>query len=424
MFAGCSGANTESKALPSQDNSIDSIENNDTQAIALNEGNANRSFDEKDENIEPTDESIQSGKELSTQELPNPPPANGKLTVHFIDVDQGDAILLSGPDFTILIDAGRHDSNEVVPYLKSVGVKEIDLVVGTHPHADHIGQLDKVIKEFPVKEVWLDGNAHTSKTFERVIDTILNSEVSYHEPRAGENFTIGSAYIEVIHPRELTGNLNDDSIVMRVTYGDVVFLFTGDTEQEGEKSILKRGHNVEAQILKLGHHGSSTSSTKPFLEAVKPEVAIYSAGKDNTYGHPHKEVVERVRGMGIELYGTDIHGNIIVETDGKTYQVKTVKTKISSPTTSATSPVPTVVETPREKPPEEASSSGGCGPGQIDINSASESELQKIKHIGSDRAKQIIDLRPFSSVDNMTKIKGIAAKRLADIKEQGVACVD
>lgn len=249
-------------------------------------------------------------------------PTQGELKVHFIDVGQGDATLLQGPDFTVLIDAGRHDRSDVVPYLKSAGVKTIDLLIGTHPHADHIGQFPQVIETFPVGEAWLSGDTTTTRTFERAIDAIEASDAGYHEPRAGETFSFGSARIEVLNPARLTGNLHEGSVSVRIVYGSFTALFTGDAEAETEMAILARKHDVNALILQLGHHGSSTSSSTEFLKAVNPEVAVYSAAKGNSYGHPHEVVLERLRQMGVQIYGTDVNGTIMVITDGQTYEVQ------------------------------------------------------------------------------------------------------
>lgn len=247
-----------------------------------------------------------------------------EMVVHYIDVDQGDATLLIGPDFTILIDAGRHDRNDVIPYLKSVGIDTIDLFILTHPHADHIGQADKVLNEYKVSEVWASGNEHTSRTFERVIDAIVESGASYVEPKAGEQYQIGAAEITILHPDEqLSGDLNDDSLSMKIDYGGVRFIFTGDAEQGAEKKMLQSKLSLKAQILHVGHHGSRTSSSQAFLDAVKPQIAIYSAGADNSYGHPHDEVIQRLKDMNITIYGTDTHGTVIVKTDGITYDVST-----------------------------------------------------------------------------------------------------
>jgi len=251
--------------------------------------------------------------------------AASKLTVHYIDVGQGDATLLQGPDFTILIDTGRHDRNEVVPYLKSAGIIEIDLLVGTHPHADHVGQMDKVLQNFPVSEVWMSGGKATSRTFEKALDAILVSETNYHEPRAGEKYQVGSLKIEVLHPVELTGDLNDDSLSLSAQYGQIGFIFTGDVESKGEQEMVDRKQNLQAQILQLGHHGSKTSSIPAFLRAVSPEVVIYSAGTGNSYGHPHGEVMERVEKLGAKIYGTATNGTIIVITDGSSYEIITEK---------------------------------------------------------------------------------------------------
>lgn len=252
-------------------------------------------------------------------------PDSGEMIVHYIDVGQGDATLLQGPDFNILIDTGRHDRDEVVPYLEAAGVESLDLLVGTHPHADHIGQMDKVLQSFEVKEVWMSGEEASSQTFGRILDAILASEASYAEPRAGENYQIGSLGIEVIHPEQLIGDLNEGSISMRMTYGQVSFLFTGDAEHRAEQSMLERNHNLSAHIFHLGHHGSSTSNTLEFVERVNPELAIYSAAMDSPYGHPHDEVVALMQELEIPMYGTAVHGHIIVTTDGTTYAIETQK---------------------------------------------------------------------------------------------------
>jgi len=249
--------------------------------------------------------------------------ALGEVRVYFFDVGQADATLFLGPDFTVLIDAGDYRRNDVVPHLVSVGVVEIDLFIGTHPHADHIGQFPQVLDGFSVGEVWMSGDLHTTRTFERAIDAILASDAAYHEPRAGEVFQFGTLLIEVLNPYQLTGDFHEGSVSVRMTYGEVTFVFTGDAETHTEQAMMDRGHNLEAQVLHLGHHGSRTSSSVRFLETVSPEVAIYSAGAGNSYGHPHDEVVSRLANMSIPLYGTDIHGTVVIVTDGVTYIVET-----------------------------------------------------------------------------------------------------
>lgn len=347
---------------------------------------------------------------------PTPAPTTGTLTVHYIDVGQGDATLLQGPDFTILIDTGTHTGDEVVPYLQSVGVTSLDLLIGTHPHADHIGQIPQVMEAFPVGEVWLSGDPHTTLTFERAIDAIEASDAGYHEPRAGETYTFGSATLQVINPAHLTGEFNGGSISVRILFDTVAFVFTGDAEENSEQEMLERGHELSAQVLQLGHHGSRTSSSSEFLAVVDPEIAIYSAGTDNDYGHPHAETVDRIAGLGIPLYGTDIHGTIIVTTDGVTYEVFTERGDGPRlPLGVSPTATQTVVPT---------GAAGICQPGQVDINSATAEELETIIHIGPERANDIISLRPFNSVDSLTRVSGIGPATLDDIKAEGIACAD
>ncbi|GAA0348562.1 ComEC/Rec2 family competence protein [Bacillus horti] len=251
------------------------------------------------------------------------PIPDGELMVHYIDVGQGDATLLVSSEATMLIDTGRHDGQETINYLREQGIKEIDLVVGTHAHADHIGQLAAIMNGFDVREVWMSGEPHTSKTFEDALDAIARSSADYYEPRAGEEFQVGDLTITVVSPKELIGDLNESSISMRIDYGEVSFLFTGDAEEGMEEEMLRSGLPLQADIFHLGHHGSSTSNTEEFLQRVNPKIAIYSAGKDNSYGHPHNEVIDRLEQLNIEYYGTDFSGTIIINTDGQTYTLET-----------------------------------------------------------------------------------------------------
>lgn len=245
------------------------------------------------------------------------------LSVYFFDVGQGNATLLAGPDFTILVDAGRHDRSDVVPHLASVGVRKLDLLIGSHPHADHIGQFAPVLQRYPVTEVWMSGHQTNTRTFERAIDAVIASGAGYHEPRSGEAFMVGSARVEVVNPIDLNGDFHHGCVAIRVVYGQVAFMITGDMEVPMEQRIVRSGMPVRSQVLQLGHHGSTTSSSIEFLRAVQPEVAIYSAGVGNTYGHPHQPVLDRVIQNGVRLYGTDRQGTIVVNTDGQRYEVVT-----------------------------------------------------------------------------------------------------
>lgn len=245
------------------------------------------------------------------------------ITVHYIYVGQGDATLIQGVNYTILIDAGRYNRNDVVPYLESVGVENIDLLVGTHPHADHIGQFEEILERFPVAKVWMSGDEHTTRTYRNTMKAISASEAGYYEPIAGDVFHFGKKTITIFNPpSEHSWSLNDGSIAMKVQYGEVKFLFTGDAERKAEHFMVESGYDLNAQILKMGHHGSRTSSTTLFLEAVDPEIAIFSAGVGNRYGHPHQEPIERViRSTEALIYGTNYNNTIRIITDGIFYEV-------------------------------------------------------------------------------------------------------
>lgn len=245
------------------------------------------------------------------------------LSVYYLDVGQGDSTLVKASDgSTILIDTGRHDQDEIVSLLQTYDVTKIDLLVLTHGHADHIGQTKQVLQSFPVKEVWMSGDIHTSKTFEYNLDAILASSAAYYEPRAGEEFEIGNILIEVINPLKLTGDLHEGCLALRLSFGEISFLFTGDIESHTESDIIERGHKLQSTIFQLGHHGSSTSNSVHFLKHVQPELAIYSAANGNSYGHPHTEVILNLESMDIPYYGTEHYGTIIVETDGLSYTVE------------------------------------------------------------------------------------------------------
>ena len=332
-----------------------------------------------------------------SNEFPPSESVNEYLNVHFIDVGQGDATLLKGPDFTILIDAGRHDRNDVVPYLYEQNVQEIDLLIGTHPHADHIGQFPQVLENFSVNEVWMSGDTHTTRTFEKALDAILETDANYQEPKANDEFIFGALEIKVIHPKVNRGNLNNGSIVFRAVYQDVTFLFTGDAEREAELEIVEREHELESDVLKIGHHGSRTSTSDMFLEKVSPKIAVYSAAKNNSYGHPHSETIDRLNDFSVVVYGTDISGSVVLSTDGESFFIDQ-----------------------KQYDSRKASNSGNdC----ININIAGKTELTEIVNIGVSRAEQIIELRPFSTLDELTMIGGIGANRLSDIHKEGKACL-
>ncbi|GAA0419232.1 MULTISPECIES: MBL fold metallo-hydrolase [Virgibacillus] len=319
--------------------------------------------------------------------------SNGQLDVHYIDAGQADATLFRYSEdqqtYTILYDTGDWKSNDVNEYLASQAINNIDLIIISHPDADHIGQLAEILQTYETQEVWMSGNESSSQTFQKALEAVIDSGANYEEPRVGEQFVIGPLEIDILYPKEITGEANKESLSVRLSYDQMRFLFTGDAGKAEEREMLTMNDSIDADFLQLGHHGSNTSTAAEFVEAVNPQVAIYSAGKDNNYGHPHKETIKKIKNAGIDLYGTDNDGTIIITTNGTEYQISTEKGKDE------------------------------C----IAINQASHDDLQNIIHIGSERATALIDLRPYQSLNDLTKIKGISTATLDDIKKQGLACM-
>ncbi len=244
----------------------------------------------------------------------------GKLVVSFIDVGQGDSAFVEFPGGkTALIDAGEAESAfSVISYLKSRGCKKIDYVICTHPHSDHIGGMGQVLSSFAVGEVYMPHAVHTSKTYERLLLAIQSKGLKIHTAKAGVTIQADPVVtVSVVAPvSEEYEEMNDYSAVLRITYGEHSFLLTGDAEKVSEKEMLASGQNLQADVLKVGHHGSSTSSHKNFLEAVAPTYGVISCDGNNEYGHPHNKVVKRLESYGITIYRTDRHGTVMFVSDG------------------------------------------------------------------------------------------------------------
>ena len=269
--------------------------------------------------------------------------------VHFVDVGQGDAELVITPHGnTILIDGGEKESG-IIAYLAKVGIKKIDIMVATHPHSDHIGGLVEVLNSIPVAEVITTGASNTTDLFMDFLTGIETAKAQYVEMSRGETFAIdGITFTAIYPPNSFTSDdLNQTSLVLRTTFDDVTFLFAGDAGTEAEQEELASGLQLKADILKVAHHGSSTSTSAAFLKAVAPKVAIYSAGVNNQFNHPSPETVDRILAQGIVLDGTDVNGTVIVTVNETGYNVTLSRggprgTAVNAPTNTPSPPISTI----------------------------------------------------------------------------------
>lgn len=250
---------------------------------------------------------------------------DGSLSVHFIDVGQGDCIYINQGEYNMLIDAGNNEDGEkLVSYLKSLNVNGFDYVIGTHPHEDHIGGMDDIINNFEIDNYYMPDKLSTTKTFEDVLDALDNKGLSYTVPNIDDEFKLGDATFKVIYSGDDTNDINDSSIVLKMTYGDNTFLFTGDATSNVEEIILNK--DIKSDVLKVAHHGSSYSSTTEFLDKVDPKYAIISVGKNNSYNHPASITLQKLSNRDIKVYRTDLDGTIIFTSDGTNLSVQTKKT--------------------------------------------------------------------------------------------------
>ena len=243
--------------------------------------------------------------------------SDGILRISYIDVGQGDSIFIEFPDnTTMLIDAGeKNQKNKVISYIKNLGYKKIDYVVGTHPHTDHIGALSSVIKEFDIEKIYMPKKDSNSKTFIELLNTIKNKGLKINTAKAGVVIKDSDDLkVKIIAPVKEYNNANSSSAVVKITYKNKKFLFMGDAEVDSEKDIIE---NVECDVIKIGHHGSDTSSSQDFVNKTKANYVIISVGANNIYNHPYENIIKRWEKVGAEIFRTDKLGDIVLEIDGQ-----------------------------------------------------------------------------------------------------------
>lgn len=250
---------------------------------------------------------------------------NGEMVVHYINVGQGDSILIQVNNKNMLIDAGPgKGKNILLDYLGSLNIKKLDYVIATHPHEDHIGNIDDVINNYEIGEFYSPKVTHNTKAYENMIKALKKKDLKINVIKEGtKSLDLGEGTkISVFSPLKAEykkgsqQDFNNYSPVIKIEFGDTSFLFTGDAEKEVEEEILNKGYDVSADVLKFGHHGSSTSTSEAFFNAVNPSIGVIQLAADNSYGHPHKETLQLIKKNNLTVYRNDKDGNIVLVSDG------------------------------------------------------------------------------------------------------------
>jgi beta-lactamase superfamily II metal-dependent hydrolase len=242
-----------------------------------------------------------------------------ELEVYFIDVGQGDATLVLHGELSMLIDTGDDSKGTMLQNtLQKLGITKLDLLILTHPDSDHIGGAPVIITKFDVDQVLMSDYVKDNKMYEKLLQALDYKNMGWTYPEPGSNYAFGDAVLNFVGPNETYDEPNNASLAFILSFGQNNFLFTGDTESTGENDILDAGWDIAADVYKVGHHGSNSSSGQDFMEAVDPAYAVISCSADNSYGHPHAEVLNRLREMGVSVFRTDEQGSIVATSDGDT----------------------------------------------------------------------------------------------------------
>lgn len=267
--------------------------------------------------------------DISTGEVQD---GNGTMAVHFIDVGQGAGTLVIGPDGkTLLFDGGtiHGDAGDtLVEYINQLGLSKIDVLIASHPHADHINGLDDVVSTFDIESVYMPKVSHTTKTYEKLLKAINQKGLKIKTGKAGMEIPFGDVYVQIVAPNgtDYGDNLNEWSIAIRLEFRETSFIFTGDAEEVSEREMVESGYTLHSDVYLVGHHGSRSSTTEIFLDAVDPDYAVIQTG-ENSYGHPDPRTLKKLNARNIQVYRTDEHGAVVIESDGNTIHVEVASNK-------------------------------------------------------------------------------------------------
>lgn len=311
----------------------ETVENEEEVAVNIAEANKRK----QEESEEHSKEISNIGNTDKTEDKATNTPVTGReMSVHFVDIGQGSAQVIVSPSGKVMvIDAGNNDDeDDMVAYLNNLGVQKVDYMIGSHPDADHIGGMDAVIDSFDIGAIYMPKISATTQTFESVLQSIKNKGLSVKTGAEGISFDLGDGIkAEFLAPIGSSSDRNEMSIVVKVTYGENSFLFTGDADERSENEMItQHGDKLDSTVLAVGHHGSNSSSIYAFLERVKPDYAVIQVGK-NSYGHPTPDVLERLNNTGAEIYRNDEQGTIVFTTNGSDIKVNTNAWVYKAPTT-------------------------------------------------------------------------------------------